>query len=504
MRIGIVGAGLSGLVAAKTFLEEGFEVTVFEKEDELGGVWARSRRYPGLATQNPRDSYAFSDFPMPASYPDWPSGEQVQAYLAAYADRFGVTPHLRLATRVTRAEPSPGGRAGWRLRATDEAGRAETHDVDWLVVCNGVFSAPFLPDLPGRAEFEAAGGRVLHSTGVRSLEEASGKRVVVVGFAKSAADAAVAAAGAAREVTLVHRRALWKMPKRFFGRVHLKYVLTTRFSEALFRYRRLAGFERLLHSAGRPLVWLFWRGIERHLRRAFALDASGLVPEEPIEDLVGCGLSLASGGFYERVADGTVRLRRGEVARMAPGAVELADGTRLEADLVVFGTGFRQELPFLADHLLEQVRGDDGNFRLHRNILPLALPRLAFVGYNSSLYSQLTSEIGARWLVEHVQGRIPLPPAPEMHREIEARLAWLRAERPNHMASGTCVVPFNFHYLNDLLRDMGARTWRTRNRLREYLMPVDPSLYADLGAELAAKRARLATPREPAMTVLHP
>ncbi|HVG44508.1 MAG TPA: NAD(P)/FAD-dependent oxidoreductase [Longimicrobium sp.] len=503
MRIGIVGAGLSGLVAAKTFLEEGFEVAVFEKEDELGGVWARSRRYPGLATQNPRDTYAFSDFPMPASYPDWPSGEQVQAYLAAYADRFGVTPHIRLATRVTRAEPTTS-RPGWRLHAADGAGRTGTHDVDWLVACNGVFSAPFIPGVPGRVAFEAAGGRVLHSSEVRATEEVSGKRLVVVGFAKSAADAAVAAAGAAREVTLVYRRALWKMPKRFFGRVHLKYVLTTRFSEALFRYRRLAGFERLLHSAGRPLVWLFWRGIERHLRRAFALDASGLVPEEPIEELVGCGLSLASGGFYERVADGTVRLRRGEVARMEAGAVELADGTRLEADVVVFGTGFRQELPFLADHLLEQVRGDDGNFRLHRNILPLALPRLAFVGYNSSLYSQLTSEIGARWLVEHVQGRVRLPPAPEMHREIEARLAWLRAERPNHMASGTCVVPFNFHYLNDLLRDMGARTWRTRNRLREYLMPVDPSLYADLGAELAAKRARLATPREPAMAVRNP
>ena len=499
MRIGIVGAGLSGLVAAKTFLEEGLEVTVFEKEDEVGGVWARSRRYPGLATQNPRDTYAFSDFPMPASYPDWPSGEQVQAYLAAYADRFGVTPHLRLATRVTRAEPAYGDCGGWRLRAADASGRVETHDVDWLVVCNGVFSAPFVPELPGRAEFEAAGGRVLHSTGMRAAEEMAGKRVVVVGFAKSAADAAVAAAGAARAVTLVHRRALWKMPKRFFGRVHLKYVLTTRFSEMLFRDRRLEGFERVLHSAGRPLVWLFWRGIERHLRRAFALDAHGLVPEEPIEDLVGCGLSLASGGFYERVADGTVGVRRGEVARLAADGVELGDGTRLEADLVVFGTGFRQEVPFLPDHVLEQVRGDDGNFRLHRNILPLALPRLAFVGYNSSLYSQLTSEIGARWLAEHVQGRIPLPSAKAMHREVEARLAWLRAERPNHMASGTCVVPFNFHYLNDLLRDMGARTWRSRNRLRELMMPVDPALYADLGAELAARPARRTTPREPAI-----
>lgn len=499
MRIGIVGAGLSGLVTARTFLEEGFDVAVFEKEDELGGVWARSRRYPGLATQNPRDTYAFSDFPMPAHYPDWPSGEQVQAYLAAYADRFGITPRIHLETRVVRAEPRLGGLAGWRLHVENAAGRTSTDDVDWLVVCNGVFSAPFIPDLPGRTAFEAGGGRVLHSTEMKRAEEASGRKVVVVGFAKSAADVALASAAAGREVTLVYRRALWKMPKRFFGAVHLKYVLTTRFSEALFRYRTLAGFERVLHTVGRPLVWLFWRGIERHLRRAFRLDAHGLTPDQPIEEFVGCALSLASGGFYERVADGSIQVRRGEPARLVPGGVELGDGTRVDADVVVFGTGFRQEIPFLPDAVLAHVRAADGTFRLHRNILPPEVPRLGFVGYNSSLYSQLTSEVGARWLAEHVRGRLALPAPPEMHRQIDERLAWLRAERPGHLTSGTCLIPFNFHYINDLLRDMGARTWRSRNRLREYLMPVDPALYADLGAELAARRARQAAPREPAL-----
>jgi len=289
------------------------------------------------------------------------------------------------------------------------------------------------------------------------------------------------------------------MPKRFFGRVHLKYVLTTRFSESLFRYRTLAGFERVLHTVGRPLVWLFWRGIERHLRRAFRLDAHALTPGEPIERLVGCSLSLASGGFHDRVADGTLRVRRGEPARLSPGGLELRDGSRVDADVVVFGTGFRQESPFLPEAVMQRVRGGDGSFRLHRNILPTSVPRLAFVGYNSSLYSQLTSEIGARWLAEHAQGRLRLPSPAEMERAIDERLAWLHAERPHGMASGTCLIPFTFHYLNDLLRDMGARTWRSRNRLREYLMPVDPALYADLGAELAALHARRTTPREPAL-----
>jgi cation diffusion facilitator CzcD-associated flavoprotein CzcO len=497
MRIGIVGAGISGLVTAKTFLEDGFEVTVFEKDDEVGGVWARSRRYPGLATQNPRDTYAFSDFPMPPHFPDWPAGEQVQAYLAAYADRFGVTPNVRLRTRVTAAEVRADGHPGWRIRTVDGEGREATDEVDWLVVCNGVFSEPDIPALPGRDAFEAAGGRVLHTTGFRDLAEVEGKRVAVVGFAKSAADAASAAVGTAAAVTLVFRRALWKMPKRFFGRLHLRYVLTTRFSEALFRWRQPRGFERVLHGPARGLVWLFWRGIERHLRRTFAMDAHGVTPDTPIERLVSCSLSLASGGFYDHVRDRRIQARRGQPARLHPGALELADGTRVDADVVIFGTGFRQETPFLPGWVAARIRGEDGCFRLHRNILPVDVARLAFVGYNSSLYSQLTSEIGARWLAEHVQGRIALPPTSGMRREIEDRLDWLKAERPHSMSSGTCVVPFNFHYINGLLADMGARTWRSRNRLREYLMPVDPSLYAGLKAELEARRIRRTVPRDP-------
>jgi len=66
--IAIVGAGIAGLCTAKTLAALGFEVTVFEKEPDLGGVWSSSRRYPGLTTQNPRETYAFSDWPMPDDY----------------------------------------------------------------------------------------------------------------------------------------------------------------------------------------------------------------------------------------------------------------------------------------------------------------------------------------------------------------------------------------------------------------------------------------------------
>lgn len=496
-RIGIVGAGLSGLVTAKTLLEEGYEVTVWEKEAELGGVWARSRRYPGVATQNPRDTYAFSDFPMPASYPEWPGGEQVQAYLAAYADRFGVTPRIRAGTRVDGAREREGA-PGWTVETTTvegpDAGARETHQVDFLVVCSGVFSAPHVPRLPGREAFEAAGGRVLHTTELHDAAEVEGRRVVVVGYAKSACDVAAAVAERARECTLLYRRAHWKMLKRWFGLVPLRFVLTTRAAESLFRYRRLAGVERALHTVGRPAVWLFWRGVEMHLRRAQRLGACGLVPEDRVEQVVGCSLSLETDGFFEAVRSGRLRTTRGEPARFVEGGVELESGERVDADVVVFGTGFRQEVPFLAEPARGRVVDGEGVFRLYRNILPPEVPGLAFVGYNSSLYSQLTSEVGARWLAEHLRGDLRLPPAEKMHREIGERWEWIRRERPRGAAAGTCIIPFTFHYLNDLLRDMGARTVRSRNLLAEFLLPVNPALYADLAAELTAKRK----PRDPA------
>ena len=110
MHIGIIGAGFAGLSHAKVLREFGFDVTVFDKTPDVGGVWSRTRRYPGLTTQNNRSTYALSDFPMPTSYPEWPSGEQVQAYLEAYVRHAGLMPFLRFEHRGGVRRPRRGRR----------------------------------------------------------------------------------------------------------------------------------------------------------------------------------------------------------------------------------------------------------------------------------------------------------------------------------------------------------------------------------------------------------
>ena len=117
MRIAVVGAGAAGLCTAKVLLQAGHQVTVFDRTPDVGGVWSRTRRYPGVQTQSPRDTYAFSDFPMPSSYPEWPSGEQVQAYFENYAKHFDVLPVCRLNTSVESARPN--GADGWTVTSRE-------------------------------------------------------------------------------------------------------------------------------------------------------------------------------------------------------------------------------------------------------------------------------------------------------------------------------------------------------------------------------------------------
>ncbi|MHC5822506.1 MAG: flavin-containing monooxygenase, partial [Nostoc sp.] len=360
----VIGAGISGLVTTKTFIEEGYDVTVFEKQKGLGGVWEKSRSYPGLTTQNTGDTYSFSDYPMPASYPEWPTAEDMQNYLNSYADNFGVLERIRFQTEVTNVSRKTGEQPGWivTIRVNE---KEEKHEFDFVLVCNGIFSTPKLPSLPGREEFAASGGRVLHSTEFKDTSIIQGKRVVVVGFGKSACDIATVAANTAKESTLVFRQPLWKIPRFFLGLVNLKYILLTRFSEAWFPWRQMGRLESLLHTLGKPLVWAFWRTNETLLRLQFGLDSCGMLPEQPMNQ-VNCQITIAHPDFFKYVHSGKIQAIKTSIAKFIPGGVELANGQQLQADIVIFGTGFRQELPFLEEEYRRQLVDEDGNFSLYR------------------------------------------------------------------------------------------------------------------------------------------
>src|SRR4051812_29464729 len=137
-QICVIGAGPSGITAAKNLREAGLDkLIVLEKSGRLGGNWVYDPR-PGHSSVfetthviSSKRLSEFFDYPMPKSYPDYPSHRQILRYFEDYAAHFGVTPAIRFHSEVTKARRREDG--GWLL---DLAG-GEQIECDHLLVANG-------------------------------------------------------------------------------------------------------------------------------------------------------------------------------------------------------------------------------------------------------------------------------------------------------------------------------------------------------------------------------
>ncbi|MGW1209282.1 flavin-containing monooxygenase [Streptomyces sp. NPDC002499] len=495
MRIAIIGAGVAGLVTAKVLTQAGHRIDVLEKAPDVGGVWSRTRRYPGVTTQSPKAQYSFSDFPMPADFPEWPDGAQIQSYLADYTAHFGLEPALRLSTEVISAEPTDEGT--WSVESRDATGAHTTEIYDQLVVANGVFCEPAVPKFAGLTEFIAAGGQVCAGTEFHDAEQARDRNVLVVGYGKSACDVAVPISAVATRTDVIARQLLWKVPRKIGGRLNFKMLLLTRLGEALFRYIRPRGLERFLHGPGNGLRRRMINSIGTVSIRQLGLKRLDLVPGGAMEDIVRGAIGLATEGFFEAVTAGDITVHRDrtiEQLHVVDGepAARLSDGTVLPADLIVCATGFTQGVPFLPEEVQDQLLDERGNFMLYRQILPLGIPGLYFNGYNSSFFSPLNAEIAALWIAADLAGAVETPDTETMRHAVVEQLAFMDIATDTHHCRGTKIIPFSMHNADEVLGDLDLNI-NPLIRAVHWLGPVDPAAYRRLTPTLLKRL----TPAEP-------
>jgi cation diffusion facilitator CzcD-associated flavoprotein CzcO len=493
VRVAIIGAGVAGLATAKVLRQVGHEVVVYDRTPDVGGVWSATRRYPGVTTQSPRDTYALSDFPMPSDYPEWPSGAQVQAYLASYATHFGLDADLRLNTEVTATQPRTD-RPGWTLHLRNclDGGWFED-DVDHLVIANGVFSQPLVPDFEGLDDFTAAGGRLCSAGDVHDSESARGAHAVVVGYGKTSCDVAFALSESAAETHVVARQLLWKVPKKIAGFLNFKFLLLTRMGEALFRWQHPRGLEKFLHGPGNRLRRRMLNSVGSVSVRQYRLKELDLLPSGTMEGIVRGAIGLVTDGFFDRVGEGRIVVHRDRTIKRllekdgVPYA-ELSDGVLLRADLVVCATGYTQGVEFLDPARQRQLLDEAGNFQLYRQVLPLDLPDLSFAGYNSSFFSPLNAEMAAVWIAAHLGGVLDLPDPQAMRAQVEGRIAFMDQATGGHHQHGTKVIPFSMHNVDEVLNDLDLNIGRL-TRARHWLEPVNPAAYAGVITRLQHRLA---------------
>lgn len=485
-RVAIIGAGAAGLATARTLLAHGFDCTLYERATRLGGVWTIG--YANFGTQVQRELYAFPDFPLPPEATDFTAGEVVQRYLEAYARHFAILPRIRFATRVA-AITGGADNAPWHVHTEHDGSTAE-EDFDFVVVCVGLYSnVPHMPTFAGQAGFK---GEILHVSGVADRAQLVGKRVVVVGFGKSASDCALESAAVAARTSLVYRRVHWPVPPYLLGILPFKWAMLNRLSSTLVPlYYQPNPLQRAVHGIGRPLVWLWWRIVERLLMAQYGLSSRGgirpnLVPDHPIEvDGFGEAVMLPRPSFYPALRAGAIEPVQGSIANFEDHAVRLDDGRLIEADIVVLATGWESDYGFLPTVLRSHVV-NDGIF-LYRQILHPDASRMAFIGHAASISSLLTYSLQAAWLATLLTGRHKLPETAAMRADVAALTAWKRRTIPAGRGRSARLLLYMQHYHDQLLTDMGIDPWRKRGvfaPFKEVFAPYEPGDYQDLFAGL--------------------
>ncbi|MET9391996.1 ArsO family NAD(P)H-dependent flavin-containing monooxygenase [Streptomyces sp. NPDC006624] len=313
----VIGGGQAGLAAGYHLRRLGLDFVILDAQGEPGGAWRHV--WDSLHLFSPA---AFSSLPgrlmPPQPGQEYPDAGHVVAYLRAYEERYALD--VRRPVRVLGVH-----RDGALLRVETDSG---TWYAQAVISATGTWWRPFLPAVPGRAVF---GGRQLHTVGYRRPQDFAGRRVIVVGGGNSGAQIAADLA-ADTELTWATRR-----PPRFLADDIDGRVL---FDVATARRRAL--------DAGRTDT-------------GGVASLGDIVAVPPVRAARDRGL-LKAGPMF---------------SRLVPGGVEWADGTRAEADAVIWCTGFRPALSHLAPLGLRGRRGRIAT----EGTRAVGEPRLHLLGY---------------------------------------------------------------------------------------------------------------------------
>ncbi len=484
-KIAIIGAGVAGLSTARQLTSEGFDCTLFERNDVLGGVW--SDGYLNFGVQVQRELYEFPDWPLPDGTPNFTPGPIIQKYLNDYADNFEITPKIRFNTRVTSLAEDHSIAAGWTLTSENES-QTNAENFDLVVICIGLYSnTPNIPEFSDRDKFK---GEVMHNSSLKSDEQLKDKRVAVIGFGKSATDAALEAARVASKTHIIFREPHWPIPRKLGGVLPFKWGLLNRLCSTLIPpYQHMTSVEKFVHSVGKPLAWFYWRIVESlfyfqcQLGSGFGTRVS-LVPKLPVEiDAFGESTQVPKGDFFRLARNGGIILHRTVIEKYISDGLQLSNGELLDLDTVIMATGWKTNFSFISPDVWNRLEPGDDGFYLYRHIMNPRVPGLFFVGRASTISSILTYNLQARWLVNVLKNRLQLPSSEQMSHNIEEMKAWKQSWMPFSSARSARLIAHGQHYHDELVRDLGVNPLRKTGLfapLKELIFPYEPKDYASI------------------------
>jgi dimethylaniline monooxygenase (N-oxide forming) len=433
----VIGAGSSGIAAVKALHERGIPFDCFEASDQVGGNWVFGNRngmsaaYRDLFINVSRERMAYSDFPMSTSYPDFPHHTHIAEYFNAYVDHFGLRDLITFNTSVEHAGRREDG--SWEV-ALDTGG---TRIYDALLVANGHHWDPRWPEpaFPGADTFA---GEQLHAHSYVDNSLFADRDVVILGMGNSAMDIAVESSYVAAHTYLAARHGAWIIPKYVFGRPVDQLPNDPRVP---FKIR-----QRMIHQ----------------IIKSYTGDPERYGLPKP-NHMFGEAHPTVSGRILDRIAHGTITPKP-NIAELEGSRVRFTDGSDVDADVVVYCTGYKITFPFFDPDFL---CAPDNHIELFRRVFHPDIPGLYFIGLLQPLGAIMPlAEAQGEWVGDHLLGDYVLPPESQMRADISSDQAAMRAR---YVASKRHTIQVDF---GDYLRDLAAERRAGAQRARANLLPA--------------------------------
>jgi 4-hydroxyacetophenone monooxygenase len=352
-RVAVIGAGMSGLLAARRLRQAGIDTVVYEKNPDVGGTWLQNT-YPGCRVDVASHLFCYSF----AQRDDWPQHFSTQPELLEYfrtcADEFGVRQLIRFSNTVDSVTFDDRS-ATWRVSSVDAGGQTDDSTFHAVVNATGQLNRPKLPAIDGLGSFE---GPTFHSAEWDHDVDLTGKRVAVIGTGASAAQFIPIIAEQAAEVLVFQRTPNWLAP-------------TLDYHDDVADGQRWL-LQHVPYYSQWYRFWLFWRyaeGILPAVKVDPLWDGNGQAvsaANEELRMLLGMYLGLCFGDRPDLLAKvmpdyppaakriirdngvwastlkrDNVQLIADRIASIGPTGLTMADRSVHEVDVIIYGTGFQ-------------------------------------------------------------------------------------------------------------------------------------------------------------------
>ncbi len=379
IRIAIIGAGASGIMAAIKLLEaKTGEIIVFEKEADLGGTW-RDNTYPGLICDIPSHLYRFSF----AANPDWSRtfspGSEIYSYMRRVAEGNNIENMIRYHSEVTRLQYNEG---QWCL----ETNQGDQGRFNVVISAVGILHHPVYPDIKGLDGFE---GDRFHSARWDHNVSYQGKRVGIIGTGSTAVQITSAIIDDVEKLSLFQRTPQWVLaaPNDFYS-PEAKTNFRENPEEMTNAYNSLAhtlnhGFAAAVVGQNDEALAMIQDGCQQNLDQNIHDPAlrEKLTPDYS----AGCKRLIVSEEFYSAISKQNAELVTEGISGIEAGGIRTEDGRLHELDVLVLATGFDPHR-FLADAEIIGASGqslskawNQGNYA-YKTICVPDFPNLFFIG----------------------------------------------------------------------------------------------------------------------------